>query len=83
MCDGKETVEVRGRGDGATNIMEFWTMEGYTVVFLIGVAVVAVTIILGVEEGAGSVLSGGYFENYSDVNLEGVGTGEGDTLGVL
>ena len=56
MCDGKETVEVRGRGDGATNIMEFWTMEGYTVVFLIGVAVVAVTIILGVEEGAGSVL---------------------------
>ena len=36
-------------------------MEGYTVVFLIGVAVVAVIRILGSEEGAGSVLSGGSF----------------------
>ena len=40
MCDGKEPVEVWGGGDSATTIMEFWTMEGYAVGFLIDVAVV-------------------------------------------
>ena len=57
-------------------------MEGYTVVFLKGVAVVAVRSKLGCEKGAGSVLSGRSFEGDSDVNLEAVGNGEGDILGV-
>ena len=35
------------------------------------------------DEGEVSVLSGGSFEGASDGKLEGVGTGEGDTIGVL
>ena len=73
-------MEMRVGRYGATNIMGFWTMEGYTVVFLIGVAVVAVIRIIGGEEGAGSVLSVEYFANYSDVKLEDVGTGKVDPL---
>ena len=62
--------------------MEYWTMEGYTVGLLKGVAVVADRIKLGCEEGAGTVLPGEHFEGASDGNLEGVGTGEGDPLGI-
>ena len=76
-------MKVRGGAAGAATITEFWTMEGYSIRFLIGVAVVAVIIILGGDKGAGPVLIGGYFEGDSDVKLEGIGTGEGDTLGVL
>ena len=47
-------------------------MEGYDVEFLIGVAVFAVRRILGGEKGACSFLSGGYFEDACDGNLEGV-----------
>ena len=64
---------MREGGYGAATIIEFWTTEGYAVGFLIGVAVVADIIILGGDEGSGSVLSGGYFEGSIDGNLEGVG----------
>ena len=47
-------------------------MEGYDVGFLIGVAEVSVRSILGVEEGVGSVLLGGYFEVDRDGNIEGL-----------
>ena len=40
-------MEVWGGGYGSVNIMEFWTMEGYAVGFLIGVYLVAVIRILG------------------------------------
>ena len=40
-------MEVGGGGAGSVTIMEFWTMEGYAVGFLIGKAVVAVRSILG------------------------------------
>ena len=73
MCDGKEPVKIQGGRYVAVNIMEFWTMKVYAVGFLIGVAVVADIIILGGDEGSGSVLSGGYFEGSIDGNLEGVG----------
>ena len=59
MCDGKESVEVRGGVSGATNIMEFWIMEVYSVGFLIGVTVVAVRIILGGDKGSELFLPGG------------------------
>ena len=36
-------------------------MEGYAVGFLIGLDVAAVRIVLGGDEGSGSVLSGGSF----------------------
>ena len=75
-------MEVREGGAGAANIIEFWTMEGYAVVFLIGVAIVAVRIILGGDKVAGSVLSIGYFEFACGGNLDGVRPGEGDPLGV-
>ena len=42
----QETVELRGGGTGAVTIMEFGTMEGYAVGFLIGVYVVVVRSIL-------------------------------------
>ena len=58
MCDGKEPVEVGGGGADAAIIMNFWTMEGYAIGFLICAAAVAVRSILGGDEGAGSVLSG-------------------------
>ena len=50
---------MRGGVSGAVTIMEFWTMEGYNIGFLIGVAVVVVRSILGGYKGAGSILSGG------------------------
>ena len=51
-------MEVQGGGSGATTIMEFCTMYGYVVGFLIGVSVVAVRSILGSDEGSWSYLSG-------------------------
>ena len=42
-------------------IMEFWTMEGYSVRFLKAVDVLEVQSRLGGSEVAGSFLSGGYF----------------------
>ena len=59
MYDGKEPVKVRGGGYFAATIMEFWTMEGYTVVFLIGVSVVEVISILGGAKVSGKFLSDG------------------------
>ena len=56
MCDRKEPVKVQGGGSVATTIMEFWTMEGYAVGFLTGVAVVEVRGILGGDKGSGKVL---------------------------
>ena len=41
------------------NIMEFFTMEGYAEEFLIGVAVVEVRRILGIDKVSGKVLSDG------------------------
>ena len=67
---------------GAATIMEFWTLEGYDIGVLIGVAVFVVRNILGGDLEAGSVLSTGSFENYCDGNLEGVSPGEVDTMGV-
>ena len=46
-----------GGGSGAANMVEFWTLEGYAVGFL--VYVVVVRSILGGNERSGSVLSGG------------------------
>ena len=74
---------MRGGGSGAPTIIKFWTMEGHSVGFLIGVAEVLVRSMLGGDEGSGSVLSGGPFEGASDGNLEGVGIVEGDPIGVL
>ena len=62
--------------------MEFLTTEVYAVGLLIGIAVVAVRSVLGGDEGSGSVLSGGSFEDARDGNIEGVRPGEGDPLGV-
>ena len=45
-----------------------WTEE-FALGLLIGVAVVLDRIILGGDEGEGSVLSGEYFEGVSDRNL--------------
>ena len=45
-------------------------------------SVVIVRSILGGGKGTGSVLSGGYFEDYCDGKLEGVRPGECDPLGV-
>ena len=39
-------MEVQGGVSGAATIMEFWTMEGYSVGFLLGILVVAVRSIL-------------------------------------
>ena len=79
---GIKPMEVRGVGAGASNILEFWTMEGYAVGFLIDVAIVAFRSIREGDKGAGLVLSVIYFEVDSDGNLNGVGPEEGDTLGV-
>ena len=57
-------------------------MEGYAAGFLICVAVVLVRSIIGGDEGLGSVLSGGSFEDACDGNLEGVRPAENDTLSV-
>ena len=75
ICNGKELVEVRVGGSGAVTIMEFWTMEGYAVGFLIGVSILSFRRILGSYKGVGLVLSGGSFEDTSDGNLEGVRLG--------
>ena len=66
---------MREGGSGAVTIMKFFIIEGCAVGFLIGLAVVAVISILGVDKGAGSVLSEGSFEDVCDVNLEGVSHG--------
>ena len=66
---------MQGGVDGAANTMEVCTMEGYSVRFLIGVAIVAVRSILGGDKVSGSVLSDVYLEYDSDVNLEGVRPG--------
>ena len=79
---GKEPVEVREGGSGAATIMDFWTLEGYAVGFLKGVALAVLISILGGDKGAGSVLSGGYFEGSCYGNIEGVSPGEGDPLGM-
>ena len=57
-------------------------MKGYSIGFLVGVAVVRVIIIFRDEKVAGSVLSGVSFEGSIDGNLEDVGPVEGDTMGV-
>ena len=57
-------------------------MEGYDIGFLKGVAVVSVRSRIGGDKGARSVLSCGSFESASYSNLEGVGPGEVDPLGV-
>ena len=44
-------MEVRGGESGATTIIELWTLEGYTVGFLL--AVVVVRSILGGDKGSG------------------------------
>ena len=59
MCGGKEPVKVRGGGAVTPTIMEFWTMEGYYVGFLIDVPVVEFISILGGDKGSGQVLSDG------------------------
>ena len=64
---------------GVGTIMEFWTLEGYAVDFL--VAIVVVRSIIGYEEVSGPVLSGGYFEDDCGGNLEFVRPGVGETLG--
>ena len=46
-------MEVKGGGSSVVTIMEFWTMEGYNIGFLIGVAVVVVRSILGGDKGSG------------------------------
>ena len=63
--------------------MEVWITEGYNVGFLKWVAVVSVKGNLGVKKDQGQFVSGGSFEGDSDVNIEGVGPGEGDTLSFL
>ena len=50
-------MELRGGRAGTVTMMEFWTLEGYAVDFL--VPVVLVRRILGDDGGAGPVLSGG------------------------
>ena len=50
-------------------IMGFCTMEGYAVGFIKVVAVVEDKRKLSVDEGAGTVISGGSFEGASDENL--------------
>ena len=57
-------------------------MKGYSIGFLVGVAVVRVIIIFRDEKVSGSVLSGVSFEGSIDNNLEDVCPVEGDTLGV-
>ena len=37
---------------------------------------------IGVDKGAGTFLSSGYFEGANDENLDGGGPGEGDQLGI-
>ena len=81
-CDFKEPVKLREGGAAAAAIMEFWTLEGYAVGFLIGVAAVLVGIIIRDDKGSGSVLLGDSFEDDCDGNIEGVSPGEGDPLGV-
>ena len=54
-------MEVREGGAGAATIIEFWTMEGYAVGFLIFVAVVTARSMLVGDKEEGSVLTGGYF----------------------
>ena len=65
---------------GAVTMMGFWTMNGYSVGFLIGVAVVLVRSILGGNKGSGTVLSDGSFEDACYGNLEGVWPGEGNVV---
>ena len=74
-------MKVWGGGDGASTIMEFCTVEEYSIVFSICVSSVAVKNINGSDKGSGSVLYGGSFEDAWDGNPEGVRPGEGDTLG--
>ena len=59
VYNDKEPLKVQGRGAIAPTIMEFWTMEGYAVEFLICVAVVEFTSLLGGEKVSGKVLSDG------------------------
>ena len=75
----KRTSGIEVRRAGAGTIMEFWTLEGYAVDFL--VAVVVVRSIIGYEEVSGPVLSGGYFEDACGGNLECVRPRESDPLG--
>ena len=53
-------------------------MEVFAVWFWIGVAVVAVRIIIGGDDVSGSRLSGVSFEDDSDDNIWSVGPGDGD-----
>ena len=55
-------------------------MEGYYIVLFKSVSVVAYRRKLGGEKGEGPVSHSGYFEGDSDVNIEGVGPGEGDPM---
>ena len=52
-------MEVLGGGAFAATIMEFWTMEGYAVGFLIGVVVFEVRSITGGEKVSGELLPDG------------------------
>ena len=75
----KRTSGIEGGRAGVGTIMEFWTLEGYAVDFL--VVIVVVRNIIGYEEGSGPVLSGGYFEDACDGNLECVRPVEVDKMG--
>ena len=68
----EKPVEVRGGGSGATNIMEFFTVEVYNAGSFKGVAVVSGRNDIGGDKVAGLVLSGVSFGGASDVILEGV-----------
>ena len=57
-------------------------MEGYYVGLLKYVAVVADRSRLGCDLRPGNFLSRVSFRGASDIDLEGVGLGEGDTLGI-
>ena len=57
-------------------------MEGCAAGSLIGADVVVVRGILGGDQVAESVLSGGSFEDYFYGNIEGISPGEGDPMGV-
>ena len=67
-CNGKEPVKLWGGGAAATNIMEFWTMERYAVVFLICVSVVEVKSITGGNKISGKLLLDGS-EDLEDSSL--------------
>ena len=73
-------MEVQDGEAIAATIIEFWTMGGYAVGFLIGIAIVAVRSEPGVDEGSGMVFPGGFFGVTWYGNLDSAGPGEGGTM---